>query len=197
MVPAGMLDVDVGALLSRSLGSAMGAPATGPDAKAIHRARSSAVVEAIAAELRLAYAHRSDVVVFSKLHAANRETFGLNELLFDVTVCRVASIPATERGPELRHVVEPLWAIESELAKRRREAVYDFNKLVLARARNKLFIGPQVHDEDAFIACLGHVADACEASVHLALVPHPSEWAAGAPASARLWTRSPGVWERL
>jgi hypothetical protein len=72
-----------------------------------------------------------------------RAQFGMQELLFDVVVFEKGEVVATG-GELLCFVRKGLWIVESELARNSRQALYDFNKLVLGNATNKLFVGPQV-----------------------------------------------------
>ena len=114
--------------------------------------------------------------VLSKHFPANRHAFGLNELLYDVLVCATSSVPSAKESASLTFLTRGIWAVESEFARDSRQALYDFNKLVLAATENKLFVGPQTSDEGAFLAPLLSPAARCTDSVFAALLPHPSEW---------------------
>jgi hypothetical protein len=119
---------------------------------------------------------------------------GLNELLFDVAVCGTGVTPSAVAGRNLTYLTGSLWAVESEFARDSRKAVFDFNKLVLSAADQKLFVGPAVADQESFLAALGPVADCCTGSVFVALVPHPDEWDASPHVTCRVWTRAGGKW---
>ena len=139
----------------------------------LHHARSSKWVECLgsAFDQRL----KSDSVhVLCKSSSKARGQFGLNELLFDVCIFRAGKTQAA-RGKQLSYVAEPLWAIESELARDSGQAIKDFNKLVLASAPNKLFVGP-ADVSKAYLDALLAPANACSGSVWVALVPHPDGW---------------------
>jgi len=82
-----------------------------------------------------------DVRVFCKWDDCNRGEFGLNELLYDVCVCRTETCLSARQGKTLRYVTKALWQVESEFARDSYEAVKDFNKLVIGSAENKLFVG--------------------------------------------------------
>jgi hypothetical protein len=142
----------------------------------LHAGRSGAFVSALASQLREQYAKESDVRTFDKYHEGNRSEFGLNELLHDITVCRVAQVPSCAQGRHLSYVSAPIWQVESELAKDSRQALFDFNKLVLGAALLKLFVGPAVADADAFIDVLRPAAACCTGQVFVALIPHPAVW---------------------
>ncbi len=77
---------------------------------------------------------------------------------------------------ELTYVTRSLWAVESEMAHDTREALHDFNKLVLAASSNKLFVGPKVANADAYLNSLLLPARCCSGSIFVALVPHPGTW---------------------
>lgn len=66
--------------------------------------------------------------------------------------------------------------VESEFARNSRQALIDFNKLVLGSAHNKLFIGPQVSEVEPFVNVLKPAARACTGNVYIALIPHPAKW---------------------
>lgn len=175
---------DVQALVERALRAAMTASIDAVDPRALHAARSRALVGALAGELR-ARCPDDDVVALCK--ADDRDVgLGMRELLHDVTVCRVAAVWSLRRRASLRHVSAALWQVESELARSSRAALIDFNKLVLGSARYKLFVGPLVADPEGFIDVLRPAAAACTGEVFAALVPHPDRWDLGA-ASVRAW----------
>lgn len=149
------------------------------DGKAVlHRKRSMNFVEALGKLLRESYSENNGSVrVLTKHYSENKGEFGLNELLFDVLVCEVATTKAAKAKKPLTYVRRGIWAVESELAKNSREAVYDFNKLCLSSCENQLFIGPLTSDNQAFLDPLRTVARSCSGSIYVALIPHPSEWA--------------------
>jgi hypothetical protein len=186
--------MNVVSIITAALDVAHKTPDIGETPGKIHRNRSKVFVEALAGEFRAEYASRADVVVLSKHYAAHRHQLGLNELLFDVTVCGTGVTPSAVAGRNLTHLTGSLWAVESEFARDSRKAVFDFNKLVLSAADQKLFVGPTVDDEESFLAVLGPVADCCTGSVFVALIPHPEEWGAAGHLACRVWTRAGNKW---
>ena len=68
-----------------------------------------------------------------------------------------------------------IMAIESEMARDSRKALYDVSKLVMGRAEMNLFVGPRVADEAACLAASGPAADCCTGRTFVALVPHSYE----------------------
>jgi len=173
-------------LLQSSLTAAMHVPIDADTPRERHALRSRAWVAALADVFREHYQGDPDVRVLSKHDPSNPREFGLNELLYDVLVCRVGTAPAANSPATLTYVREALWQVESEFARDSRQAVYDLNKLVLGAAPHKLFVGPQVSDEARFLAALLPAACCCSGEVYVALVPHPAQWDDG-EAVVRAW----------
>jgi hypothetical protein len=163
----------------------------------IHRARSKNFVEALADRLRAAHQPDPQVAVLSKHFAENRKLFGLNELLFDILVCRTATTRSANGSHTLTYITNAVLVVESEFERNSREAMFDFNKLVLAASETKLFVGPRVSEETAFLKPLAQAAAHCGGVVLVALVPHPADWKAGArlDVSGYQWTN--GGWASL
>lgn len=149
---------------------------TETDKRIRNNQRSKLWVEALAAAFRTAYARDAAVKVFSKGYAKNRDDFGINELLYDITVCKIAPVASAIHKKELFYVQEALWEVESEFARDSRQALIDFNKLVLGSAANKLFIGPKVRDQKSFINVLIEPARFCSGNIYAAFLPHPGQW---------------------
>src|SRR5687767_9208819 len=80
----------------------------------LHQARSREWVRCLAGQLKGLYAEEPDVRVFHKGDDANRLEFGLNELLYDICICRTAPCPSARQGKTLRYVTKALWQVESE-----------------------------------------------------------------------------------
>jgi hypothetical protein len=159
----------------------------------LHSERSREWVKCLADELRKLNSD-PDVCVFWKGNEKNRREFGLNELLYDVTVCKTKK---DGKGP--RYVTKALWQVESEFAPRTAEAVKDFNKLVLGSAENKLFIAPRVSAvrQEAYLNALLRVARCCGSrNVYLAMVPHPSKWNAER-GLITMWQLANSGWQRI
>ena len=109
---------------------------------------------------------------------SNRKDFGLNELLYDILVCKVGDVESSIHKKRLCFIKEVLWQVESEFAHNTRSALIDFNKLVLGSGRNKLFIASQVKKgtENSFLSVLKPAAGYCMGDVYVAMIPHPSHW---------------------
>jgi hypothetical protein len=150
------------------------------------RERSRAFVEALHEALWVHYRAEPDVIrraepdviVMSRSCTSERDRkrMGMNELLHDITVCRIAPLRSVRRGVDLWCVREALWQVESELANNTREGLYDFNKLILGAARYKLFIGRLITNNDEYFRLLREAASSCTGEVFAALIPHPQRW---------------------
>jgi len=166
-------------LVGSALSLAQAQADEGDSPSLVHRSRSRHFVEALAGEFRTHYALQPSIRVLSKHFPGHRADFGLNELLFDVLVCDTSTVRSATDSATLVFVTRGLWAVESEFARDTRQAIFDFNKLVLASTDYKLFVGPQVADQSAFLEPLLPPAGKCGGEVFIALVPHPSEWTTG------------------
>ena len=176
LINKGRTQLNVHSIVVNALQQSRTKDAVGDSSGVINRNRSSEFVKQLAAEYNKFYEGDEAIRVLSSGNNSNRTEFGLNELLYDVTVCSVTNIESSKQGKQLTLVTQTLWSVESELRRDSREAIYDFNKLVMSNADNKLFIGPLVDDIDSYISVLSKAAKYCEGSLYLALIPHPSTW---------------------
>src|SRR5207248_1386226 len=142
----------------------------------VHRSR--VWVDALARQFRQTIAE-PDVCVFSKYDKTNRERFGLNEMLYDVCVCRAGSVTSPVHGNTLHYICKPLWQVESEFAHDTRQTMFDFNKLVLGSAENKLCVCPATPRPENYLNTLADPAGCCSGTVYVGFVPNPSTWAGG------------------
>ncbi|MFN8467940.1 MAG: hypothetical protein U0X20_20440 [Caldilineaceae bacterium] len=188
--------MNIKTLIQASLINAADLPDEGSQPGTIHHNRSKQLVEAIAAGFRREYTDQPAVRVMSKHSSLNQSEFGLNELLFDVLVCEIGKTPSARKVAELTYIIRALWAVESEMARDTRQALFDFNKLVLASSANKLFVGPKVADPDAYLNVLLFPARCCSSSVFVALVPHPGLWG-NCELSVDLWQLIDDTWRRI
>lgn len=181
-------------LLRKSLVLARSQPvANGPPIQVNH-ARSRAWVDAVALTFREYFAADLSVRVFTQTDPLNRADFGCNELLYDVTVARTATVLSHHQKKQLSYVSKVLWQVESEFARNARQALFDFNKLVLGSAEQKLFIGPYVYDPEAFLRTLLPAATSCSGQVYAALVSHPDRWYNSDP-MMRVWSLGEARWD--
>jgi hypothetical protein len=188
--------MDLHALLGRAFDRARAEILQAPTLQQLHARRSRAWVRAMAEEFASHYRDEPDVRVLSKGDERNLEAFGLTELLYDVLVCRTAQVASAVQGKMLTYVTGALWQVESEFdCHNSRSLVVDFNKLVIGAAANKLFVGPLTDRADRFLEVLGAPARHCPGSVHLCIVPPPSDWST-TQQRPRLWTWANGHWQR-
>lgn len=163
--------------------------------RVVHRERSRQFVEALGVFARGQIVNTTERVL-TKYHSNHREEFGLNELLYDVLWCDTATTPDTDANVPLRFITRGKWAVESEFARDSRQAIYDFNKLVLANTEAKLFIGPITSDCEAFLVPLASVAENVTGAMYVALVSHPSEWGSQQEHDPLVFRWSSGKWIR-
>ena len=168
--------MNVETLIQTSFSAARAAPVEGDSKGLLHGNRSRVWVETLADHFRRHFESEPDVRVFSKHNPSNQKDFGLNELLFDILVCRVGTVPSAVHKKTLYYIRDAMWQVESEFARDSHQALIDFNKLVLGSADNKLFIGSQVSDNLSFLDVLSSAAKACQGNVSAALIPHPRYW---------------------
>jgi hypothetical protein len=178
-----------------ALDRAIDEPMSISDAGRLHRERSRLFVEHLATLLRDHFRPDDSIAVLSKHYEENRARFGLNELLYDVLVCKTATTRSPVNQEELTYVTAGLWAIESEFARDLREALFDFNKLVLSSAENCVLISPMVSDTEAYLECLSGAAGECQGSVYVVFVPHPADWTESGKPRARGYFWQDGRWQ--
>jgi len=148
--------------------------------KVENKRRSAEFVECLAVELRNYYQEEDRYRVLSQKYSDdNHYEFGLNELLYDIFVCKIDHVNAVRKtDTELVFVKEAIWAIESEMAKNTREMLYDFNKLLVSSSRSKLFIGPLTSYNDEVLELLSTttIDSLCNGKFYFTLIPHPDDW---------------------
>ena len=169
---------DVKRLLQEALKQAQSEPDTGETKQKISLNRSRSWVKALAQQFKRTYEGDSEIRVFTKSDYSHRKDFGLNEMLYDILVCRVGEVESPLHKKKLCFVKEALWQVESELAHNTRSCLVDFNKLVLGSAENKLFIASHGRKsaEDSLVRVLRPAADCCTGDVYVGVIPHPARW---------------------
>jgi hypothetical protein len=179
---------DVKQLLQEALRQAKLKPDKGSTTQQINMNRSQYWVDALTEQFKKRYEGDSEIRVFSKSDPSNRKDFGLNELLYDILVCRVGEVKSSMHKNKLCFIKEVIWQVESEFAHNTRNALIDFNKLVLGSGTNKLFVASQVKKgtENSFLSVLKPAAGYCMGDVYVAMIPHPSKWV-GSDNDVHLW----------
>lgn len=169
---------DVKQLLQGALEQAQSEPDIGETAQKVNSNRSRSWVKALAEQFKKNYDGDSEIRIFTKSNDSNKKDFGLNELLYDILVCRVGEVESSIQSKKLYFIKEVLWQVESEFARNSRNVLIDFNKLVLGSGKNKLFICSQVKKgtENSLLKVLQPAAGCCTGTVYVGMVPHPSTW---------------------
>jgi len=169
---------DVKQLLQEALQQAQSEPDTGKTTQKININRSGNWVKALAEQFIKRYEGDPEIKIISKSDSSGRKDFGLNELLYDIVVCRVEEAESPAGTKKLSFIKEVLWQVESEFAHNIGNVLRDFNKLVLGSAKNKLFIASQVKKgtENSFLSVLKPAAGHCTGDVYVSMIPHPSNW---------------------
>lgn len=185
--------MDLKQMLSNSLVNAQALMEEDKPGAQLHRKHSENWINALAEQFQGEYPLRSNFRVFWKDNPGNRSDFGLNEFLYDISVCEVTSVELVLQGKQLTFVRNAIWQVEFEFAKDSRQALFDFSKLVVGSGQNKLFISPQVSKEDEFLRVLREPASFCTGTVYLSMVPHPREWKI-ASSDIKLWRMKDGIW---
>lgn len=144
-----------------------------------NRGRSSAWVGALAKEFEDNYCaecHR----VFCVTNKNNKEEFGRNEFLFDVTVAEIGWVDSLEnKGNMLPFIGQSKWIVESEFNKENsRHIIIDLSKLVMGASKNKLLIVSQrsAETENKLRDRFASIAKCCSGDLFLSFVAHPSDW---------------------
>jgi hypothetical protein len=169
---------DVKQLLNEALQQAQSEPDIGETAQKVNMNRSKNWVKALAEQFKKRYEGDTEVRIFTKSDYSNRRDFGLNELLYDILVCRVGEVESSIHKEKLCFIKEVPWQIESEFAHNSRSVLIDFNKLVLGSGENKLFVASKVKKgtEDSFLRVLQPAAGYCTGDVYVGMIPHPTKW---------------------
>ncbi len=118
----------------------------------VNREASDVWLDCLGQEFRKYYDDKNQRV-FWKGNSENRGQFGLNELLFGISVCQVEEVPSIGKGTLLPFVSNCHWQVESELNDSdSREITKDFSKLVMGQsARSRRF--PPLEKERYFHSC--------------------------------------------
>ena len=147
-----------------------------PDGQ-VHSERSGAWVNCLGEGFQEHYQNQ-DQLVFWRQNADNRSKFGLNELLFDVSVCQVEKVKSISQWTPLQFVSKCYWQVESELNdSNSREITKDFSKLIMGNSDNKLFISAydKVHRKRVLEMC-SEMAGHCTGKLYMCFIDHPRKW---------------------
>ena len=140
--------------------------------------RSQKWIDSLAQRFKEHYAGEH-CCVFWRDNDENRNQFGLNELLFDIAVCRISATKSLQaKAQDLSFVAQCHWQIESEFSKANtRDIVVDMSKLVMGSAENKLIVAARRGDgEAAILEQCSEIAACCSGRVYFCFVSHPENW---------------------
>jgi len=121
---------------------------------------------------------------FHQGNSNNKTEFGRNEFLFDIVIAEIMTIESAGNGRQnskknLDVIKKLKWVVESEFCIRNsREVLFDLNKLVVAKAENKLLIisCDSVNLINWAKQSLITLSAGDEANIYLASIPHPASW---------------------
>ena len=141
--------------------------------------RSALWVDCLAKKLQSKHRDQQEYRVFWRSSGSNDNTFP-DELLFDITVCRMGEVNSLEAKPKsLAYVKANEWAVESELDMGNfRSIILDMSKLVLATSKKKLFVAshrPGDTEKKILDRCF-QMAENCSGKVYFCFIEHPENW---------------------
>ena len=148
----------------------------------LHRDRGSTWVKCLGQGFAGYYSNKGQRV-FWKGNKCNKREFGLQELLYDISVCQMEKVESLGKNKKrLQYVARALWQVESELNDSdSREITKDFSKLVMGDSDNKLFISSyqnsnENNNQDRAKEMCSKMARHCTRSLYLCFIPHPRDW---------------------
>ncbi len=177
-----------------------------PGKLSVNIERSSVWVDSLAKQFKEHYPgknHESGRYrVFWRGSDCNKESFHVNELLFDIAVCSTRATDSFESTPTpLEFISDCHWQIESEFNKSdSREVIIDMSKLVMGSAQNKLMIASHRCEKKPtnrqVLSQCAPIASKCTGDVYFCFVSHPGEWTPKPQAPAlHVWT--PSGWKQM
>lgn len=161
------------------------------DSKNKHARRSKSWINYLANQLLVSTEknrlEKDEYLAFYQGNHETRQILGINEFLFDIVIAKMTNIKTASgfRHPQakdetLKALSQAIWIVESEFELRNSRALLlDMNKLVLANARNKLFvmsIDKKSRIENWAEQTLRELTKDDEANIFLARIPHPKDW---------------------
>ena len=149
----------------------------GKPERQINSERSSTWVNCLGESFKEHYQNQ-DQLVFWRQNECNRPEFGLNELLFDVSVCQVKEVKSLRQGISLQFVSKCHWRVESELdISDSREITKDFSKLIVGNSDNKLFISAYGEEQrEQVLEMCSEMAGHCTGKLYIGFIDHPGKW---------------------
>lgn len=128
-----------------------------------------------------------EYLAFYQANKERRQLLGLNEFLFDIVIGKMTNIKTASgfrnqlaKDETLKALSHAVWIVESEFQlKNSRALLVDMNKLILGKAKNKLFVmsidnGSRI--ENWAEETLRLLTKEDDANIFLAKIPHPKDW---------------------
>ncbi len=128
-----------------------------------------------------------EYLAFYQANKERRQLLGLNEFLFDIVIGKMTNLETASgfrnssvEVQTLKAISHAVWIVESEFQlKNSRALLVDINKLVLGKAKNKLFvmsIDKLSRIENWAEETLRSLTKEDDANIFLAKIPHPKDW---------------------
>jgi hypothetical protein len=184
-------------LIDSSYNAATKALVMGTSKRSLARARERAFVKTLISQLQREF-DGADMRVFASSQRGNAAAFGVNQLLYDIAVCRIGTGKKAARKPEdFYYIAQALWQIEVEFSREWRHALFAINRLNCGAAADKLLITSKLgREQEPFLNTIAVPVAAGGGVFYLAAVPNPADWDddAGAP---QVWRIASGMWEEI
>ena len=174
----------------------------------VHKNRSAMFVRALEERLgeHYGYGNNNDIIVLSsakwgeRVRGRMRQMFGVQELLYDVVVCRMAG-NMEGIASHARMIEAALCQVESEFARLRDAVVYDFNKLMLGSAKHQLFIASRGPKIKGLLQRLARRSAEVRSRDGICLcifaIDHPDLWQSGNPPRVERLVVEEDQWEEV
>lgn len=121
--------------------------------------------------------------VFGKGYATfsrnkSNKVFRLNELLYDIHVCKIGSFPSQPKNVEISFVEKSIVQMESEFSNYIRDSTLDFSKLVCGRAELKIMVLPLTNEGSVERYCdsFKELTKGIPEPLYLCFIKHPRDW---------------------
>ncbi len=106
--------MDLAQVIRKSLREAQHQPLDGPTKRILHSQRSQAWVKALGANLMSSGGPDRDLRCFTRFDLSNKPDFGVNELLYDISIVRVSDVASAVLKKRLVFITDAVWQVESE-----------------------------------------------------------------------------------
>lgn len=142
-----------------------------------YKERSSFFVGMLHDKFTIAYPETDGFLVFSRQR--KNPGFKRREILFDLLVGKMDSVKSTFHQKSIPYIKSGLIVLESEFAEDSSESIFDFNKLILAKADIKIMILPYSGNNDEkehYLKPLAEMIIGTTEKYYAVFLPHPRKW---------------------